>query len=47
MADGMEISLLSFISVCAGETFDLSDAQIALITSIVFAGELLGTVSYV
>jgi hypothetical protein len=34
MADGMEISLLSFISLCAGSEWGLSDAQIALITSI-------------
>mmetsp|Transcript_24551 Transcript_24551/g.36146 ORF Transcript_24551/g.36146 Transcript_24551/m.36146 type:complete len:495 (-) Transcript_24551:206-1690(-) len=46
MADGMEVSLLSFVSTCAGIDWDLSDAQIALITSVVFAGELLGSMFF-
>lgn len=43
MADAMEVSLLSFMSTCAGVDFDLNDTQIASITSVVFAGELLGS----
>lgn len=42
MADAMEVSLLSFISTCAGNSWGLSDAQIALIASVVFIGVLLG-----
>ena len=43
MADSMEVSLLSFVSMCAGEEWNLSNAQIASITSAVFAGEVLGS----
>ena len=46
MADGMEVSLLSFISTCAGIDWDLSGTQIALITSVVFAGELFGSICF-
>ena len=35
--------MLSFISTCAGKDWDLSDSEVALITSIVFAGQLFGT----
>eukprot|EP00602_Paraphysomonas_sp_CaronLab_P008749 CAMPEP_0185036990 /NCGR_PEP_ID=MMETSP1103-20130426/30801_1 /TAXON_ID=36769 /ORGANISM="Paraphysomonas bandaiensis, Strain Caron Lab Isolate" /LENGTH=502 /DNA_ID=CAMNT_0027574779 /DNA_START=122 /DNA_END=1630 /DNA_ORIENTATION=+ len=42
MADAMEVSLLSFISTCAGKSWDLSDSQIALIASVVFVGVLIG-----
>lgn len=28
MADAMEVALLSFISICAGEDWDLSNAQV-------------------
>lgn len=42
-ADGMEVSLLAFMSVCAGIDWDLSDSQIASIASVVFAGELVGS----
>mmetsp|Transcript_1195 Transcript_1195/g.1945 ORF Transcript_1195/g.1945 Transcript_1195/m.1945 type:complete len:485 (+) Transcript_1195:25-1479(+) len=42
-ADAMEVSLLSFISTCAGHDWDLNDSQMASITSIVFAGELMGS----
>lgn len=41
-----EVSLLSFISTCAGMDWDLSGTQVALITSIVFAGELLGSIFF-
>lgn len=44
MADAMEVSLLSFMSTCAGVEWDLSDTQIAGITSAVFAGELFGSI---
>ena len=40
----MEVSLLSFISTCAGQEFDLNDSQKASITSFVFGGELIGSV---
>lgn len=43
MADAMEVSLLSFLSICAGETFNLTNAEIASIGSAVFAGQLLGS----
>ena len=43
MADSMETALLSFISICAGDTFHLNNAQIASISSSVFAGEILGS----
>jgi MFS family permease len=42
MADAMEVSLLSFLSECAGAEWNLSNPEIALITSSVFAGELVG-----
>lgn len=42
MADAMEVSLLSFVSTCAGADWDLSDSEIALIASIVFIGVLIG-----
>ena len=42
MADAMEVSLLSFISTCAGASWGLTDSQIALIASTVFVGVLIG-----
>jgi MFS family permease len=42
-ADSMEVSLLAFISVCAGSEWDLSNTEMASITGVVFAGELLGS----
>jgi MFS transporter, PHS family, inorganic phosphate transporter len=39
----MEVSLLSFMSICAGADWDLSDYQMALITSVVFIGQLFGS----
>jgi len=42
MADAMEVSLLSFLSVCVGKEWTLSTTEMASITSVVFAGELLG-----
>jgi len=44
MADAMEVSLLSYLSICAGVEWNLSNAQIASITSVVFVGTLLGSV---
>ena len=41
--DAMEVVALSFINPCAGEEWDLSNQQIALITSVVFAGQVLGS----
>lgn len=43
MADAMEVILLSFLTACAGETFNLSDMEMSSITSVVFAGQLIGT----
>jgi MFS family permease len=43
MADAMEVTLLSFISACAGSDWDLADSEIALIASIVFVGVLVGS----
>lgn len=37
-----EVTLLSFISICAGADWDLSDSQVATISSSVFVGILLG-----
>ena len=42
MAEAMEISLLSFISICAGEEWNLSNSEVATITSCVFIGMLFG-----
>ncbi len=42
MADAMEVSLLSFISACAGDEFGLSDSARASLVSVVFAGQLIG-----
>lgn len=35
--------MLSFLSICAGADWDLSDYEMALITSVVFIGQLLGS----
>jgi MFS family permease len=43
MADAMEVSLLSFISDCAGDDWNLSPEQKATIVSVVFGGELFGS----
>lgn len=42
MADAMEVTLLSFISTCAGDDWNLKDSEIALIASVVFVGVLVG-----
>ena len=42
MCDSLEVNLLSFISICAADDWNLSDAQEASITGIVFAGVILG-----
>lgn len=44
MADAMEVSLLSFLATCVGEDWNLTSNEIASITSVVFAGELLGAI---
>ena len=41
-----EVSLLSFLSICAGIEWELSAAQSASITSIVFCGEMIGALSW-
>ena len=43
MADSIEVSLLSFISICAGEDWTLTNAEVASITAAVFAGQILGS----
>lgn len=43
MADAMEVSLLSFLATCAGSEWNLNTSQQASITSLVFGGELLGS----
>ncbi|CAM9116751.1 unnamed protein product, partial [Ectocarpus fasciculatus] len=43
MADGMEISLLLFIGTCAGEMWNLSTREIAMLCSVVFSGEMVGS----
>jgi len=43
MSDAMEISLLSFLASCASAEWGLSDAGKATITSLVFVGEIFGT----
>eukprot|EP01041_Mallomonas_annulata_P008070 gene8070-16561_t len=42
MADAMEVSLLSFLSICAAKEWSLSNTEMASITSVVFAGQLIG-----
>jgi MFS family permease len=42
-ADSMEFSLLSFLSICVGLDWNLSSSQTALISSVVFIGELCGS----
>lgn len=41
-ADAMEVSLLAFMSVCAGVEWHLSNAVIASITAAVFVGQFFG-----
>lgn len=43
MADSMEICLLSFISICAGDEWNLNDAEIGSIIGAMFAGEMAGS----
>jgi MFS family permease len=43
MADAMEVSLLGFLSTCAGHEWGLTDSQQASITGVVFAGEIAGS----
>jgi MFS family permease len=43
MADAMEVSLLSFMAIAAGKEWSLSHVQMASITGVVFAGELIGS----
>lgn len=42
LADAAEVNLLAFVSVCAGVEWGLNPAQIASITSSVFAGQFFG-----
>ena len=42
MADALEVTLLSFLASCAGVEFDLSDSQMATITTAVFVGQIVG-----
>jgi len=46
MADAMEVSLLAFLSQCAGADWNLSSGEMASITSSVFMGELVGGIFF-
>lgn len=37
-----EVTLLSFLSICAGDEWNLSDSEVAAISSGVFVGILIG-----
>jgi MFS family permease len=43
MADALEVSLLSFLGDCVAETWNLSNSQIAALTTCVFSGQLVGS----
>lgn len=43
MTDAIEVNLLSYISPCAGADFNLSEQQQATVVSVVFAGQLIGS----
>jgi MFS family permease len=43
MSDALEVNLLSFLSSCASEEWNLSNTQQASITSVVFAGIIAGS----
>jgi MFS family permease len=43
MADALEVNLLSFVSVCAGKEWSLSNAEEASITAVVFIGIVCGS----
>jgi MFS family permease len=43
MADALEVNLLSFISVCAGKEWNLSNSEEASITAVVFVGIVCGS----
>ncbi len=43
MADALEVNLLSFLATCAGAEWNLSDAEKASITGIVFIGIIIGS----
>lgn len=47
MADAMEVSLLSFIAICAGSSWNLSPSQVAFIAGVVFVGILIGNLFWV
>lgn len=42
MTETMEINLLTFLGICAGDEWDLDDTGIATITGMVFAGIVVG-----
>lgn len=46
MADSMEISLLGYLSTCAGITFNLDNSKKASISGVVFGGQLIGTLMW-
>ena len=46
MADALEVSLLSFLGDCVAEDFGLVDSQIAALTTSVFVGQLLGSMTW-
>jgi MFS family permease len=44
MADAMEVSLLAFISKCAGSEWGLNNEEKAFVVSVVFIGEMVGSI---
>lgn len=46
MADALEVSLLSFLGDCVAVDFGLVDTQIAALTTSVFVGQLLGSMTW-
>mmetsp|Transcript_33407 Transcript_33407/g.34041 ORF Transcript_33407/g.34041 Transcript_33407/m.34041 type:complete len:562 (-) Transcript_33407:237-1922(-) len=44
IADAMEVSLLAFLSVCVGIEWELTNSEMASISSVVFAGQLIGAI---
>ena len=42
IADAMEANLLTFVSLCAGAEWGLSNAQVATLAAVIFMGEIFG-----
>lgn len=46
MADAIEVSLISFLSICAGQEWNLSTAVVSSITGIIFIGHIVGGIFF-